>query len=71
MKEKKFTCRKCGCHDYRKSWFKIKGKSMIDYRHKLFKQNPVSVGRIQRTVVCLKCKHRQRISFYPNIKSLK
>ena len=26
------------------------------------KQNPISVGRIQKTVVCLKCKHRQRFS---------
>ena len=57
---REFTCRNCGSHAYRKSWFKIKGKSMVDYRNKLLKQNPVSVEKIQRTVVCKKCKHRQR-----------
>ena len=57
---KKFTCRKCGHHDHRKSGFKIKGKSMLDYRKKLTRQNPISVKKRDLTVVCLKCKHRQR-----------
>ena len=56
-----FKCRKCGCKEYRRVKFKIKGKGMSDYHRKLSKQSPVSFNRNYTSkVVCKKCSHSQR-----------
>jgi len=58
---KKFTCRKCRNHTYRKRQYKIKGKSMTDYRHKLTNQCPLAFKKLDDKVMCLKCGHAQKL----------
>jgi len=56
-----YRCRKCGCKEYRKKSFKVKGKSMSDYRRKLSNQSPTQMKRMYDSkVICKKCGHAQR-----------
>lgn len=57
---RKFTCIKCGCHEYKRKGYKVHGKGNSDYRRKLSKSQPVSFQRFDSKVVCHKCGHAQR-----------
>ena len=57
---KEFKCRKCGNKTYRRKKYKIKGKSMTDYRRKLSKQQPASFQRLDSKVICKECGNSQR-----------